>query len=173
MEAQFVKLLMEHRSLLHSFIYALVRDAHLAEDVLQEVGVVLWSKFGEFREGSHFGAWAREIAYREVMSARRREWRARRHLDEACARQILEAYRRREERVDAAGYRDALRACLERLSGNLRQVMDWRYGSKMSSRQIAERLSSTAPAVDALVYRGKRTLEQCIRGRLASEGISP
>ena len=62
MDAQFVKLLMEHRSLLHSFIYALVRDVHLAEDILQEMGVVLWTKFGEFRSGSNFGAWAREIA---------------------------------------------------------------------------------------------------------------
>ena len=173
MDAQFVKLLMEHRSLLHSFIYALVRDVHLAEDILQEMGVVLWTKFGEFRSGSNFGAWAREIAYREVMSAKRREWRAHRHLDEACAFQILEAYRRREEQVDAAVYRDALRACLEKLSGNLRQVLDWRYGSKMTSRQIAERLASTAPAVDALVYRGKRALEQCVRGRLSAEGISP
>ncbi|MBI3858399.1 MAG: RNA polymerase subunit sigma-70, partial [Planctomycetes bacterium] len=43
MESDFVKKLMEHRSMLHSFVYALLRDAHLTEDILQEVAVVLWS----------------------------------------------------------------------------------------------------------------------------------
>ena len=54
METEFVNLLMEHRSLLHSFIYSLVRDLHLAEDILQEVGVVLGSNCSEFRPGSSF-----------------------------------------------------------------------------------------------------------------------
>ena len=59
MEAQFVQRLMEHRSMLHSFVFAIARDPHLTEDILQEVSVVLWSKFSEFKPGTDFGAWAR------------------------------------------------------------------------------------------------------------------
>src|SRR5262245_66469592 len=109
MESEFVKRLMEHRSMLHSFVYALLREPHLTEDILQEVAVVLWSKFSEFRPGTDFGAWARSIAFREVLSARRSEARAHRHLDEGVARQILAAYERRSRAVDPTSHREALR----------------------------------------------------------------
>lgn len=169
METRFVKLLMEHRSMLHSFIYALLRDPHLTEDVLQETAAVLWTKFPEFTPGTDFGAWARGVAWREVLAARRAEARAHRHLDEECARQILAAYERRAAEVDPSSHRAALRECLERMGAPLREIMHGRYALRLSSREPAERLSRTAQAVDALVYRAKKMLSECVRSRLSAE----
>src|SRR5207247_5016652 len=90
-QSDFVKLLMEHRSTIHSFVYAIVHDPHLTEDILQEVSIVLWSKFSEYQPGTSFGAWSRSVAYREILAARRNESRARRHFDDACAQQIVAA----------------------------------------------------------------------------------
>ena len=173
MEARFVQRLMEHRSMLHSFVYAVVRDPHLTEDILQQAAVVLWSKFSDFEEGTDFGAWARGVAYREILAARRSESRAHRHLDEACARQILAAYERRALAVDPAAHREALRACLDGLGGSLREVMRGRFALGLSSRDLARRLSKTAQAVDALVYRAKKALIDCVHTRLAEEGDAP
>ncbi len=169
MDAEFVRLLMAHRSMLHSFVYAVARDPHLTEDILQEAAVVLWTKFPEFKAGTDFGAWARSVAFREILSARRSEARAHRHLDEAVAREILAAYERRAASVDAASHRDALRECLEGLGGNLRDLMRSRYGLGLSSREIGEKLSRTAQAVDALVYRAKKLLSDCVRSKVAEE----
>lgn len=170
MESQFVKLLMEHRSMLHSFVLAVTRDATLTEDVLQEVAAVLWTKFSEFKAGTDFGAWARSVAFREILSARRGEARARRHLDEACAREILAAWQRRADRVDTSTHREALRRCLGSMEGDLQKIMHCRYGLSMSSRQIADKFSRSAQAVDALVYRAKKLLSECVRSRLTAEG---
>jgi len=167
-EPDFVKLLMEHRAMLHSFVYAVTRNPHTTEDVLQEVSVVLWSKFAEYQEGSNFGAWARSVAYREILAARRSEMRAHRHFDEDCAHAILAAYERRSEQVDTTTHREALRQCL---GGDLRKVIHWRYGLRLNSREIARRLARTAQAIDALIYRGKKLLSDCVRGRL--EGTGP
>lgn len=169
-EADFVKLLMEHRAMLHSFVYAVMRNAHAAEDVLQEVSVVLWSKFSEFEEGTNFGAWARSVAYREILAARRSEMRAHRHFDEDCAQAILAAYERRAHQVDATDHRDALRRCLGSIGGDLRKVFHCRYVLRMNSRDIARKFSRTSQAVDALIYRGKKLLSDCVRGRLEGEG---
>lgn len=171
MEAQFVKLLMEHRSRLQSFVHALLRDPHLTEDVLQEMAVVLWEKFADFRPGSDFAAWARDVAYREIMSARRQEWRARRPLSEAFARAIWTAYQRRRD-VDVpppTEQREALRRCLDRLDEGLRRVLDWRYAGGRSSEEIGAKLKRTAQAVDAMIYRSKRALEACVKRRLAED----
>jgi RNA polymerase sigma-70 factor (ECF subfamily) len=169
-EAEFVMALMGHRSMLHSFVYAIARDPHLTEDILQEVAVVLWQKFAEFRAGTDFGAWARSIAWREVLSARRSEARAHRYLDETCARQILAAYERRDRSVEPASHRLALRSCLEGLGDHVRELIHCRYALKMSSRQLADRFRRSAQAVDALVYRAKKALADCVRARVAREG---
>jgi len=169
-ESDFVKLLMEHRAMLHSFVYAVTRNPHTTEDVLQEVSVVLWSKFAEFQEGTDFGAWARTVAYREILAARRTEMRAHRHFDETCAQAILNAYERRSEQVDTTSHREALRQCLGSMGGDLRKVIHWRYGLRLNSREIARRLARTAQAIDALVYRGKKLLSDCVRGRLEGQG---
>jgi RNA polymerase sigma-70 factor (ECF subfamily) len=170
MESEFVKRLMEHRSMLHSFVYAMLRDPHLTEDILQEVAVVLWSKYQEFKPGTDFGAWARSVAYREILSARRSEARAHRYMDEACSQEILAAYQRREETVDTATHRQALKRCMGQLNSDLREMMRCRYALSMSSRQIAAKFSRTAQAVDAIVYRIKKLLSDCVRSRLVADG---
>jgi len=170
MESDFVKRLMEHRSMLHSFVYAMLRDPHLTEDILQEVAVVLWSKYEEFTPGTDFGAWARSVAYREILAARRSEARAHRYMDEACAQEILAAYQRREQTIDTAGHRQALKRCMGLLNSDLREIMRCRYAFSMSSREIAAKFSRTAQAVDAIVYRIKKLLSDCVRSRLVSSG---
>ena len=170
MESEFVKRLMEHRSMLHSFAFALIRDPHLTEDILQQVAVVLWTKYSEFTPGSDFGAWARSVAYREVLAVRRSEARAHRYMDDACAQEILAAYQRREKTVDSATHREALRRCMGELNPDLRDMMRCRYALSMSSRQIATKFSRTAQAVDAMVYRLKKLLSECIRTRLVAGG---
>ncbi|HVR83566.1 MAG TPA: sigma-70 family RNA polymerase sigma factor [Planctomycetota bacterium] len=169
-ESDFVKLLMEHRAMLHSFIYAVTRDPHVTEDVLQEVSVVLWSKFSEFDPGTNFGAWSRSVAYREILAARRSEHRAHRHFDDTVAQAILAAYERRSEHVAPPDHRDALRKCLSSIGGDLRKVIHCRYGLRMNSRDIARKLARTAQAIDALIYRGKKILSDCVRGRLEGQG---
>ena len=170
MESDFVKLLMEHRSMLHSFVLAITRDPHLTEDILQQVSVVLWSKFPEFRPGTSFGNWARSVAYREILAARRSEARAHRHFDEACAQQILAAYERRSGTVDTTVHREALRQCLSSLSGDSREIMHCRYALSMSSRDIAGKFSRSPQGVDALIYRVKKLLSDCVRVRIAEGG---
>jgi RNA polymerase sigma-70 factor (ECF subfamily) len=164
--AEFVKLLMEHRSMLHSFIYMIARDPHLTEDVLQEVSVILWSKIDEFEEGSNFGAWSRSIAYREILVARRHELRAHRYFDDDCVHQILAAYNRRSSEVETTMHRETLRHCLSSMGGHLKEILHCRYAENMSSRDIAARFSRTAQAIDALIYRGKRLLMACVRANL-------
>ncbi len=168
MDDRFLRLLMQHRQALHSFVHGLIRDAHMTEDVMQEAAVVLWKKFADFESGTNFGAWAREIAYREVLRHRRREWKAHKHLDEEVVQNILAAYRRREEGLAPADHRDALRNCLEELGGSPRDVIELRYRQGLSSSQVASQLQRTPGAVDAIAYRTKMRLADCVRRRLAA-----
>ena len=58
------------------------------------------------------------------------------------------------------------------LNPDLRDIMKCRYALSMSSREIAQKFSRTAQAVDAIVYRIKRLLSDCIRTRVTAAGDS-
>jgi len=47
--------------------------------------------------------------------------------------------------------------------------MRCRYAQSMSSREIAQKFSRTAQAVDAIVYRIKKLLSDCIRSRVVGD----
>ncbi|RYD34105.1 MAG: hypothetical protein EOP86_11750, partial [Verrucomicrobiaceae bacterium] len=60
---------------LRAFIGSVLRDPHAREDVFQEVSRTLWQKFDEFDLSRSFRAWARGIAGRKMLEARRRNAR--------------------------------------------------------------------------------------------------
>jgi RNA polymerase sigma-70 factor, ECF subfamily len=51
---------------LYGYIVRLVEDRHLAEDILQEVFVLIWRKLYWLRDPEHFRPWAYRIASREA-----------------------------------------------------------------------------------------------------------
>ena len=59
--------LLENRDVLFSYIMSLVRDFNTAEDLFQEVALIILRKEKEGIEVSHFGAWSREIARRHIL----------------------------------------------------------------------------------------------------------
>src|SRR5690606_717766 len=62
-----VRLLIENRTQLFGFIFAAMRDYHAAEEVMQNVAVIVCEKASQYQPGSSFRAWVREIARRQVL----------------------------------------------------------------------------------------------------------
>ena len=57
---------------LRAFIGSVIRDPHAREDIFQEVSRTLWERFDDYDLERPFGAWARGIASRKMLEARRR-----------------------------------------------------------------------------------------------------
>lgn len=56
------ELLARYRNRLMAFIYSVVRDHHLAEDIFQETFLRVYRQAGRFREGASFKTWLYAIA---------------------------------------------------------------------------------------------------------------
>ncbi len=67
---EFVRLLMANERRLLAYILTLLPHVADAQDVLQETSIVLWRKFGEYRPGSDFTAWAYRVAHNMVRNYR-------------------------------------------------------------------------------------------------------
>jgi RNA polymerase sigma factor (sigma-70 family) len=58
---------------LYDYLAGLVRDEHLAEDLLQEVFVLLWKKLRWLRDAELFRPWVYRIASREAFRRLKKE----------------------------------------------------------------------------------------------------
>ena len=78
-----LRLLLSHRAMLLGYIIARVRQIDLAEDIFQDVAVVILSKGARLNEEAGFAPWARKIARLEALARLRKRRKSPRSLDQA------------------------------------------------------------------------------------------
>jgi len=64
---RFLRLFTAYEGAVRAFVRRLVPTRTGADDVLQDVSVVLWEKFESFRDGADFRAWAFGVAQFEAL----------------------------------------------------------------------------------------------------------
>jgi RNA polymerase sigma-70 factor (ECF subfamily) len=155
----FLRLWEAHRRRVFHFILALLHEVHDAEDVLQETSLVLWRKFGEYRAGTNFLAWANQVAHFEVLRHRRK---AGRHnlLDDAVLEQLAIDASEQAHHLD--GVRGALERCLAKLSPADRELVSRCYAADERGKDLARLANRPANSVYKSLGRIRRALFDCI-----------
>ncbi len=167
--AQITRLLMRHRHSLFGYILACVRNTSDAEDILQNVSVVVVESIGKLTSEEGFLPWAREIARRCILSYRRQSNREQ-VIDPELVQRLAETADRLERSEPASRHQLALQMCLEKLSPENRQLIALRYnGSIRDLSQLAERFGRSVQGIYALIKRIKASLRECVERRLAAE----
>lgn len=162
---QVQQLFVRHTGLLHGFIASLCGDLVLAEDILQEVFLVVSKRADTFAPGTDFAAWARTIARFKTMEHLRARQRDRRMLGE----QTLAALEAAAPALEAwQGQREALERCLAQLTGSQHALMTMAYGEGLSPQQIAARKTQKPEVVHVMLSRVRRALRECILRRLGT-----
>src|SRR5262245_40628550 len=99
---QLVQLLIGHRAMLMGYIALILGDPHLAEDVFQEVAVVVVRKGDALRDAEGFPAWARQIARFKALHT----LRERKHLPQALDDALLDLLEKDWAQDDASDRRE-------------------------------------------------------------------
>lgn len=163
-EDTIVKALLRDRATLFAYIWSIVRDAHVAEDVFQEVSLLALHKRGELREAEALPTWLRRSARNLSLKALRRLGRAPALLDEKLL-DLLEGQWERQEATPAAETLEALKHCLAELSPYARQVITLRYAQGLSGEGVAAKLGRKAEAIYKVLTRAHGALAECVRRR--------
>lgn len=163
----FIRDLTAHQARLRGLIRCLLFEPKDVEDVWQDTNVLLIQKAGEFRPGTDFWAWSSAVARYQVLTHCKKLKRSRVLFSTAILESIAADFNAVQDRVDPR--RDALQACLGQLPLPQRQLLELRYGPKISVTQIAERVSRPVGSVRQSLYRIRAALLACIERRLAGE----
>lgn len=146
---------------LRCYALRLTRDAHDAEDLVQETLLRAWRGFGGYAAGTNVRAWLNTILYRVHVDDFRRAARAPRTEplsgDEAAAP------------PPAVGeQRERLSRALENLSATLRTAVVLRDVHELSYAEIAAALHVPLGTVMSRIHRGRTALRRCL-GTAAAE----
>lgn len=162
-------LVREHVDSVRAFLLASLRDHTSAEDLVQETFLVAWRILDRYDRQLPFGPWVRGIAAKLLLNHRRRLGRARVHFcDEEVLTHIDDGFQRFARlKGDTFDEKlDALRDCLQRLSGPQRESIRLHYEHGLHCKEIADRLAIGFEAVKKHLQRGRSVLHRCLASKV-------
>ncbi len=167
-DAQFLRLFNQNSDQIQSYIGTLLPQTADAEEVFQQTSITLWRKFDEFRPEESFLAWARGIAFNLVRNFRTVESRRPVFL---LGDDVLESIARVQPAAtdQLSLRREALHACLKKLSKFDRDLVDQCYRAKGALKEVAAQQGWTANALYKRLKTIRRALFLCIDRALLNE----
>jgi RNA polymerase sigma-70 factor (ECF subfamily) len=165
-----IRILIRDRAQLLGFIWAIVRDHHLADDVFQEVTVLALERAGEINDEGHLLLWARKAARFKALEILRRKSYRMILLDEDVL-ESLEAGWAAGDTLSSSSEAGHLKACIERLTPRAREILHLRYTEGLSGVQVAEIVNVKVASVYVMLTRIYQALEKCISGRRTSADL--
>lgn len=168
---EFLQLLAKHDRALALYVYGLIPHQADADDILQQTKMIMWHSFSQFEMGTNFIAWARKIAFHQILGHRRKTKKQHLPLSDEMLDLVGEEI---AEITDHEHLRkQALQSCLNHLRDDHRKMMLMRYAEEMEVDEIAKRTATTPGAVYRALSRLRLSLLDCITNRLKSETILP
>ena len=170
-DSAFVAQLTECQVPLGLYVRSLMPGDRTAGDVVQQANAKIWEKRDEFQPGTNFKAWAMSIARFEVLNFRKQQARDARltfsdDLEVTLASEIATMD------DDFAERHEALKQCLQGLKADSRELLMWRYGSRETLAEFAERVGTTVGSLKVKLHRLRNSLAGCIERRLLVGEVS-
>ncbi len=157
---EFVALLTRYSRRIYSFIRALVPNQTDAEDLFQDVSTTLWEKYGTFRKGSDFRAWAFQIAHYKVLNFRQRQSRLPRLFTDDIVEKLAGDRLLLDDALEARSH--ALADCYQRLRLEDRELLDLRYTEAATVSSVAAQTGRSVDFVYKALRRVHGELHRCI-----------
>ncbi len=160
---------MLHGQRLYAYLLTLASNYADADEIYQEVGMMLWKRFDQFTPGTSFQAWARQIALNKVRNFRR----LRQHQTVLCSPEFLDTINQRiaEQTNTLDAQHKALADCFDMLPPKHKDLIDRRYQPGATPRSVASQTGRSVKAVYQALNRIHNALFDCVRKATLGEGI--
>ena len=169
-QIRFLKLYTAHELAIRAFVRTLVPSRDDAHEVMQEVAVVLWRKFGEYSTGEDFRRWAFSVARLEALAWLRDRARERLVFNDEVLQLVADEADRRADRHHQQ--REALEDCLEKLLPQHRELLQLAYAPGARIDQLAQSRGQTSMSLYKMLHRLRITLLECTERLMLKEGLA-
>ncbi|MBI9016537.1 MAG: sigma-70 family RNA polymerase sigma factor [Phycisphaerae bacterium] len=164
---RFLQQLMANQQRIYAYILTLVPHVSDADDIMQQVTMVMWHKFEQFAPGGNFFSWGAAIAHNKVLDFRRKQARSKMRFDDDLLqlfeKEIPEATRGMQAKISA------LEKCMENLSIQQRDILRDKYENGKSVKILSGDLGKSSYSIYRELARIHGLLLRCINRRLICE----
>ena len=167
---EFLRAFTTHEPGVRAFVRRLVPSRSDADDILQEVSIVLWEKFDDFHTGGDFKAWACGIAQFKVLSWLRDRGRDRLVLDMDVVQLVAEDSLQCEPLLEQQ--RIALELCFSTIPTSQRDLLTRAYHRDVKIQDVAATSGRSIGGFYQWLHRMRKLLLECIRRELAKEPVA-
>jgi RNA polymerase sigma-70 factor (ECF subfamily) len=150
------------------FLQRLLKDEALAEDALSEVFLDVWRQAGNFEGRSSISTWLLAMARNKAWSALRKRREA--ELDEGVAEAIEDDGDDPEVQMQKSDKGAAIRACMEKLSPEHREVLDLVYYHETSVEEVAMIISIPENTVKTRLFHARKKLGELLKANGIDRG---
>jgi RNA polymerase sigma-70 factor (ECF subfamily) len=165
----FVRLFTRSQLQVLGFIQVLVPSPNDAEDILQETGIKLWSKWSQYDSSRDFASWACGFARFEALRFLEKN-KHKNFLSDSVLNELASlATAELEGRDEDERQQEALANCVERLKATDQELLYQRYQLNESVDVISRVANKSPRAIYKQLAVIRRALKQCIDHRLSYE----
>lgn len=163
-----VQVLLRERLRIAAAAAVVLRDAHAADDVFQQVVLAAIESHHCFHDGEHVFAWAVRAARNRAIDIARRQ---RLTILPDDVLDLLDGPS--GDGLSPSDKVEALRSCMGKLPMPSRQLLQLRYDDGLSGTAIADRLHRSVEAVYQALSRVHRALRACVERQLTAPAPPP
>jgi RNA polymerase sigma-70 factor (ECF subfamily) len=165
----FLPLFIRFERRIYAYIFTLVPQRADADDLLQETSLVMWDKFDVASPPNDFLAWARRIAYHKVLDFYKKSRRSQARLSQIFLERISESAIEANSATPLEDRREALAACVEKLSPRGRELLTHRFTEGATTQSTAERIGLSVEAAYKALAKVRQLLFDCVQKRILRE----
>lgn len=168
MDRQIEQLVHQHAPAVLAYLFAIVRDRDLADDLLQETFLVACRHRRRLGEIDNPGGWLRTVARHQAFRAlRQRNAHVPADWGEVDGESVFE--RADPPDVDLVAL---LKSCRADLPDQQREVIRLFYDARQPAEQVAEQLGLAVKTVYQTLWRARESLRQCVERKTRSSEMN-
>ena len=164
-KVEFAYLLERQQVRLYGYMHSLVHNLHDAEDLFQQVSLILWRKFDEFDRRRDFLVWACGIARLEAANFLRSRNRRQLYFSDEVSLLLIEAQASLSDE-ELEDRRECLASCIDKLRQRDRDLVLNCYGEDNGVQAAAEAQGRSPQSIYNSLRRIRLALYQCIQSAM-------
>lgn len=161
----YIRLLTVNQKRIYGFIYAMMPNQSVSEDIMQQTSLFMWEHFDNFQEGTNFSAWGIGVARNLIKRYYRKQKRNFIAFDSKALENLIDQSDVFENDNDQV---EALRRCFKRLQTADQQMLKMRYVQGVQVKEIAEKVNRSTSHLYRVMAKIHNSLLKCIKLQLST-----
>ena len=154
---------------LYTHIRTMILNKSDADEIFQDVCLVLWHSFDDYVQGTNFSAWARQIARHRVLAFFKKKKGEKLHFSEEVVAKVSQEFSEVSPVLESRSI--ALVGCMEKLTLEDRELIDRRYQLGVPTAEIADEQNKPTITIYKKLSRIRKSLLACINRALMGEDL--